>query len=157
VVVGFGLASDETARPAADFAEAFAIAAEAGLRSVPHAGELAGPGSVADALDHLAPIRIGHGVRAIEDPDVLHRLVAEGIVCDVCPTSNLTLGLAPDAAHHQLIRMLEAGVRCTLNADDPLMFGSSIVQEYELARDQMGLDDEALRLIAATSLEAAQR
>ena len=157
VVVGFGLASDETARPASDFAEAFAIAGRAGLRSVPHAGELAGADSVADALDHLAPIRIGHGVRAVEDADVLNRLAAEGVVCDVCPTSNLTLGLAPDAAHHPLPRMLEAGVRCTLNADDPLMFGSSILQEYELARSQMGLDDKTLSRIAATSLEAAQR
>jgi adenosine deaminase len=157
VVVGYGLASDEAARPAADFADAFAIAKEAGLRSVPHAGELAGPGSVRDALDHLQPNRIGHGVRAVEDPAVLARLADEGIVCDVCPTSNLTLGLAPSPAEHPLRRMLEAGVRCTLNADDPLMFGSSIVQEYALARDRMGLDDDALSLIAATSLEAAQR
>ena len=157
VVVGYGLASDETARPAADFAEAFAIAKEAGLRSVPHAGELAGAGSVRDALDHLQPDRIGHGVRAVEDAAVLQRLADEGVVCDVCPTSNLTLGLAPSPAEHPLQRMLDAGVRCTLNADDPLMFGSSILQEYELARDRMGLDDDALKGMAATSLEAAPR
>ena len=157
VVVGFGLASDETARPASDFAEAFAVATGAGLRSVPHAGELAGAASVRDALDHLRPDRIGHGVRSVEDPEVLARLAAEQIVCDVCPTSNLTLGLAPSAAEHPLRRMLEAGVRCTLNADDPLMFGASILREYELARDEMGLDEETIRRIAATSLEAAQR
>lgn len=151
-VVAFGLANDE-AHPPEPFAPAFAVAREAGLISAPHAGELLGPASVRAALDCLRPDRLGHGVRAAEDPELLRRLVAEDICCDVCPSSNLRLGLYPSIEAHPLATLVGAGVPVTLNGDDPLMFGSSLVGEYELTRAGLGLDDEALARIAATSIE----
>ena len=151
-VVAFGLANDE-AHPPEPFAPAFAVAREAGLISAPHAGELLGPASVRGALDALRPDRLGHGVRAAEDPELLRRLVAEDVCCDVCPTSNLRLGLYPSIEVHPLTTLIGAGVAVTLNGDDPLMFGSSLVGEYELARTGLGLGDEALARIATTSIE----
>jgi adenosine deaminase len=151
-VVAFGLANDE-AFPPEPFAPAFAVAREAGLLSVPHAGELLGPASIRGALDALHPDRLGHGVRATDDPALLERLVADDVCCDVCPTSNLRLGLYPSVEEHPLATLLAAGVPVTLNGDDPLMFGASLVDEYELARVGLGLDDAALARIASTSIE----
>lgn len=154
-VVGFGLAGDEARHAPEPFAEAFAIAREAGLISAPHAGELAGPAGMRAALDVLGARRIAHGVRAVEDPALLDRLAAEGIVLDVCPTSNVALGVVASLAAHPLPRLLEAGVRCTLNADDPLLFGPGLLQEYETARTELGLTDPQLAAAARTSLEAS--
>lgn len=151
-VVAFGLANDEAAFPPEPFAEAFAIAREAGLLSVPHAGELAGPDSVRGALDALHPQRLGHGVRAIEDPGLVARLAREQVCLDVCPTSNMLLSVVGDLADHPLPRLLEAGVPCSIGADDPLLFGSGLLEEYTVARDRMGLDDRALATIAASSI-----
>jgi len=153
-VTTFGLANDEAGHPPEPFAEAFAVAREGGLLSAPHAGELAGPASVRGALDALAPDRLGHGVRAVEDLALVRRLADEGVVCDVCPTSNLVLGLAPDLASHPLLELLAAGVAVTLNADDPLMFGASLLDEYEAVR-AVGLADEAMAAIARTSITAS--
>jgi len=150
-VVAFGLAGDE----ARDGPESFAIARDAGLISVPHAGEFAGPAGVRAALDVLGARRIAHGVRAIEDPALLARLAAEGIVLDVCPTSNVALGVVACLAAHPLPRLLQAGVRCTLNADDPLLFGPGLLQEYETARAALSLTDAQLAAVARTSLEAS--
>jgi adenosine deaminase len=155
LVTGFGLAGDETMHHPRDFAPAFAIAADAGLGLTAHAGELAGPQSVTAALDHLGVKRIGHGVRAIEDPALVERLAAEGIVLELCPSSNVALKLYPDVAHHPFRRLMEAGVRVTINSDDPPYFHTSLGGEYEaLARDQ-GLDDAALRTATRTAIEAA--
>ena len=154
-VVAFGLAADESAHPPEPFARAFAVAREAGLISAPHAGELAGPASVRGALDALGATRIGHGVRAVEDPGLVARLADERVVLDVCPTSNALLGVVDPAAGHPLPRLLAAGVRCTLGADDPLLFGPGVLGEYQLARDGLGLTDRQLARIAGTSLEAS--
>jgi adenosine deaminase len=154
-VVSFGLANDEAIGPPEPYAQAFAIAKEAGLLSAPHAGELAGPESVRGALDTLAPDRLQHGVRSIEDPELVKRLADSDICLDVCPTSNLLLAVYPSLAEHPLPRLLEAGVRCSLNGDDPLLFGPVLLEEYELARTEMGLDDEALATIARASVEGA--
>ena len=154
-VVAFGLANDEALWPPEPFAEAFAIARAAGLISAPHAGELAGPDSVTGALDALGADRIQHGVRAIEDPAVVRRLADDGICLDVCPTSNLLLSVVPSLAEHPLPRLLEAGVRCSINADDPLLFGPGLLEEYQLCRDEIGLDDAALAAIATSSIEAS--
>jgi adenosine deaminase len=151
-VVAFGLANDEARFPPEPFADAFALAREAGLLSTPHAGELAGPASVRGALDNLGPRRIQHGVRAIEDPALVARLAAEQICLDVCPTSNLLLSVVPDLAEHPLPRLLAAGVPCSVNSDDPLLFGSGLLEEYALCRDRMGLDDDAMATIARASL-----
>ena len=152
-MVGFGLAADEARFPPEPFAKAFAIAREAGLKSVPHAGEHGGPDSVRGALDALGAQRIAHGVRAFEDPELVRRIAAEGVCLDVCPTSNLMLSVVPTLTEHPLAGLIEAGVRCSLNGDDPLLFGPGLLQEYELARETLGLDDTAIAWLARCSIE----
>ncbi len=152
-VVGFGLANDEAGHPPEPFAEAFAIARDAGLLSVPHAGELDGPASVIGALDALGADRIQHGVRAVEDPALVRRLADSPVCLDVCPSSNLLLGVVDDLADHPLPQLVAAGVRCSLNADDPLLFGPNLLDEYQLVRATMQLDDEQLAFIARSSIE----
>jgi len=154
-VVGFGLANDEAGHPPEPFAEAFAIAREAGLLAVPHAGELEGPESVRGALDALGADRLQHGVRAIEDADLVRRLADSPVCLDVCPTSNVMLSVVPDLAAHPLPALLAAGVSCSLNADDPLLFGPNLLDEYELARSTLGLDDTTLAHVAECSIEAS--
>jgi len=154
-VVSFGLANDEAVGPPGDYVDAFAVAREGGLLSTPHAGELAGPESVTVALDALGADRIQHGVRAIEDPSLVERLVASAVCLDVCPTSNILLSVYPSLAEHPLPRLLDAGVRCSLNADDPLLFGPNLLEEYELARGELGLDDTAIAAMARASIDAS--
>ncbi|OLT20404.1 adenosine deaminase [Pseudonocardia sp. CNS-139] len=151
-VVTFGLAADESLFPPEPFAEAFGIARDAGLISAPHAGELAGPASVYGALDALGARRICHGVRSIEDPALVERLAADGIVLDVCLTSNVMLAVVPSLDEHPLVKLLDAGVACTLNGDDPLLFGPGLLAEYELARELVGLSDERLAQLARASI-----
>jgi adenosine deaminase len=153
-VVGFSMAGDEKNFPAHLFAEAYAIASEAGLGCTMHAGEWAGPESVRAALE-LPVTRIGHGVRAIEDAGVVAELADRGIVLECCPTSNVVLGLFPSYRQHPLPRLAAAGVPVTLGSDDPPYFDASIGGEYELCRTWWGFDDERLRAITRTALEAA--
>jgi adenosine deaminase len=154
-VVGLGLANDEARFPPEPFAEAFALAGAGGLLRVPHAGELAGPHSVLGALDALGADRIQHGVRSIEDPDLVSRLADSPVCLDVCPTSNVLLSVSPSLAAHPLPALLDAGVRCSINADDPLLFGPGLLEEYQLGRDQLGCDDARLAHIARCSIEAS--
>jgi adenosine deaminase len=154
-VVSFGLAGDEAAGPPAPFDKAFSIARAAGLIPAPHAGEHGGPDSVRGALDVLGARRIAHGVRSVEDPRLLERLVQEDVCLDVCPTSNVHLKVCRRIEEHPLPMLLAAGVPVSLNADDPTFFGSGLLQEYELARSVFGLDDGALANIAATSIRAS--
>jgi adenosine deaminase len=152
-VVSFGLANDEAVGPPEPFAEAFAIARQGGLLSTPHAGELAGPESVRGAVDTLGANRVQHGVRVIEDPELMKRLADEGVCCDVCPTSNILLSVFPDLASHPLGAMLDAGIPCSINADDPLLFGPGLLSEYQLCRDELGLSDAQLATAAMASFE----
>lgn len=154
-VVAFGLANDEALGRPELFAEAFTIARDAGLLSTPHAGELAGPESVIGALDALGADRIQHGIRALEQPGLPERLAELGVCLDVCPTSNVMLSVVPSMAEHPLPELLERGVRCSLNADDPLLFGPGLLDEYESVRAEMGLDDATLAGVAVTSIEAS--
>jgi adenosine deaminase len=154
-VVAFGLANDEVLGPPEPYAEAYAIARAGGLLSTPHAGELCGPESVLGALDALGADRIQHGVRAVEDPELVERLADDGICLDVCPTSNLALGVIEHMSDHALPTLLDAGVPCSINADDPLLFGPGLLEEYQLCRDELGLDDDALAGVAAASIEAS--
>lgn len=154
-VVGFGLANDEALWPPEPFAEAFAIARDAGLLSTPHAGELAGPASIVGALEALGADRIQHGVRAIEDPALVERLADSGVCLDVCPSSNILLSVFPSFADHPLPALLEAGVRCSVNADDPLLFGPGLHDEYEICRTELGLSDDAIATIARSSIECS--
>jgi adenosine deaminase len=151
-VTGFGLSNDERRGPAQDFARAFRIAERAGLLLVPHGGELAGPASVAACVDDLHADRIGHGVRAAEDPALVKRLSADGITCEVCPSSNLALGVAAAPSQVPLRPLFEAGVPVALGADDPLLFGPRLTAQYEIARDVHGFTDAELADLARTSV-----
>ena len=134
-LTGFGIAGNENAGHPRDFAWAFDCAREAGLRLTAHAGEWAGPQSVRDTLDALRVERIGHGVRAIEDPALVDTLAERGVVLEVCPGSNVALGLYPSFRAHPVARLRERGVKVTLSTDDPPFFHTSNVREYEaLAR-----------------------
>lgn len=152
-VVSFGLANDEGPFPPEPFERAFAIARAAGLISAPHAGELAGPASVRAAVDVLDARRIAHGVRVIEDPDLLKRLVDEQICIDVCPTSNAMLSVVPSVREHMLPALAAAGVRFSINGDDPLLFGPGLLEEYTVVRTELGLTDEQLAFAARCSIE----
>jgi aminodeoxyfutalosine deaminase len=131
-VVGLGIGGLERGRSIEPYRKAFEIARDGGLGVVPHAGEGAGPESIREALT-LDPDRIRHGIRAVEDPAVLAEIVGRGLVLDVCPTSNLRTGVVPSLEEHPLPRLRAAGVPCTINTDDPAMFGTDLGREYELA------------------------
>lgn len=154
-VVSLGLANDERGYPAASFAEAFCIGREAGLLSTPHAGELAGPDEVRSAVEVLGADRVLHGVTSAEDPELMAELAASGICLDVCPTSNDLLGVVSTIHEHPLKVLLAAGVRCSINADDPVLFGPSILDEYETSRTVLGLTDEQLAACARSSIECS--
>lgn len=155
LVTGFGMAGDERIGDIEDYVRAFEIAREAGLGITVHAGELLGWESVEAALDHLRPARIGHGVRAIESPDLVKRIADEGVVLECCPGSNVALGVFPDLAQHPFRRLRDAGCKVTLNSDDPPFFTTTLQHEYDDARSQFGLDDAALLGVTRTAIEAA--
>jgi adenosine deaminase len=152
-VVGFSMAGDEENYPAGDYAEAFEVAAAAGLGCTVHAGEWAGAQSVWAALE-LPVTRIGHGVRAIEDPALVEQLAERGLVLECCPTSNVVLNAFPSYGDHPLPRLREAGVKVTLGSDDPPYFGASIGGEYAVCRDHFGFADDDLLDITRTAIEA---
>ncbi|GAA4942986.1 adenosine deaminase [Streptomonospora halophila] len=154
-VVAFGLVGDESAAPAEDFERPFTIAREADLILAPHAGERVGALSVRNAVDVLSADRIAHGVRAVEHPPLLERLADEGITLDVCLTSNQLLGVVDDLDDHPLPRLLKAGVPCSLGSDDPLLFGTSLLTEYQIARSQLSSPDSQLATLASTSIDAS--
>ncbi len=153
-VVGFSMAGDEANFPAQDYAEAYAIAAAAGLGCTVHAGEWAGPPSVQAALT-LPVTRIDHGVRAIEDPRLVGELADRGIVLDCCPTSNVVLGVYDDYGSHPLPTLRAAGVKVTLGSDDPPYFGASIAGEYAVCAERLGMTKQDLREITLTAIDAA--
>jgi len=155
LITGFNLAGEERMHRVADFTRAFDIARDAGLGITIHAGELSGAFSVRDALDHVRPSRISHGVRAIEDADLVRRLADEGVVLEVCPGSNVALQVFPDFAHHPLRALADAGVRVTLNSDDPPLFHTSLAHEYEVASTVMGFSDDEISGMTRTAIEAA--
>jgi len=138
-IVSFGLHGDEVGNPPSKYVEPVRIAREGGLQITPHLGELDRGDHVASALDLLRPTRILHGVRSTEVPGLVERLASEGVYLDVCPTSNLMIELFDSYAVHPLPALLDAGVRCSVNADDPLMSGSTLLEEYELCRREFGL------------------
>ncbi len=151
-VVGFGLSNDERRGNTEDFAAAFRIAAKADLALVPHGGELLGAEHVSAMLRELHPDRLGHGVRSVEDPAVLDRIVTDGITLEVCPGSNVSLGVYDRDDEVPLRALVDAGARVALGADDPLLFGSRLADQYELARQVHGFDDEGLADLARGSI-----
>lgn len=155
LVTGFNMAGEERMGRVADYARAFDIAREAGLGLTIHAGEVCGAFSVTDALDLVKPARIGHGVRAVEDPELVRRLVDLGTVLEVCPGSNIALKVFPDFASHPLRTLYEAGVKVCINSDDPPFFGTSLAQEYDWASSAFGFTGEEIDGMTRTAIEAA--
>jgi adenosine deaminase len=155
-VIGFGLSNDERRGATAEFAPAFAIARRAGLASVPHGGELLGADHVTEVLDTLHPDRLGHGVRVAENVDVLRRVVDAGVALEVCPTSNVSLGVYPTVADVPLRELVDAGAQIALSADDPLIFGPRLLEQYQLARDVHGFTDPELAALARSSIDASR-
>jgi len=155
-VVGFGLSNDERRGRTHEFAGAFAIAERAGLLLAPHGGELRGPEHVRVCLDELRPDRLGHGVRATEDPALLRRIVEAGVALEVCPVSNVALGVYSDLTSVPLPQMIAAGATIALGADDPLLFGSRLAGQYATMRAAHDLDDATLAGLARSSFAASR-
>jgi adenosine deaminase len=155
LVTGFGMAGEERFGDVEDYVRAFEIAREAGLGITIHAGELAGWESVAAAMDHIRPARIGHGVRAIENPELVRKIAERGIVLECCPGSNVALGLFASFAEHPFSRLRAAGCKVTLNSDDPPYFATSLKREYDMAAENFGLSERDLTAITRTAVEAA--
>ena len=155
-VVGFGLSNDERRGVTAEFAPAFNIARRAGLACVPHGGELLGAPAVHETLLALDPDRLGHGVRSAEDPRVLDEVVRRGVTLEVCPGSNVALGVYGAAVDVPLRRLIEAGARIALGADDPLLFGSRLSAQYDIARTSHGLSDVELAELARGSVTGSR-
>lgn len=154
-VVGFGLSNDERRGTTADFAAAFAIARRAGLAAVPHAGELLGPAAVNETVAALQPDRLGHGVRSVESRSVLNRVVDSGIALEVCPGSNVALGVYRTPAEVPLRTLVDAGATVALGADDPLLFGNRLADQYRSARTDHGFTDRELAALARSSMDAS--
>jgi adenosine deaminase len=155
-VVGFGLSNDERRGTTADFAPAFKIAERAGLSLMPHGGELLGPASIRTVLDDLHADRLGHGIRSVEDPALLARIVEQGVALEVCPVSNVALGVYSDLTSVPLPQLLEAGATVALGADDPLLFGSRLAGQYATMRAAHELSDEQLAELARMSVRASR-
>lgn len=155
LVTGFGLAGDERSGHPANFSRAFRIAADAGLGTTAHAGEFGGPDSVIAAMEFLRVKRIGHGVRAIEDRDLVARLVDEEIVLEVCPGSNVALGVYSHLRFHPVNILRKEGVKITLNSDDPPYFGTTLGKEYTSVADTFGWSFEDQMAVTRTAIEAA--
>ncbi len=154
-ITGFGIAGDEAQFHPSDFAYAFDAAREAGLGLTAHAGEWGGPESVRAALEHLHVRRIGHGVRAIEDRALVAYLAEHGIVLEICPRSNIALGLYPDTKAHPIDRLRREGVCVTVSTDDPPFFHTDMHREYQALADAFEWQAEDFAQINQTALTAA--
>jgi adenosine deaminase len=151
-VVALGLAGDEHEDGGRAFKKAFAFARDHGLGSVVHAGETTGPESIWIAIDDLGASRIGHGLSAVHDRRLLERLVADGIVLEVCPTSNVATGVVASLERHPWPRLVAAGLRLTVNSDDPAMFSTNLASEFALVRQLWGASDDDLGDLTRTAL-----
>ncbi|MFE2444107.1 adenosine deaminase [Streptomyces melanosporofaciens] len=154
-IAAVGLDSAEVGNPPSKFREVYALAREAGLKCVAHAGEEGPPAYVWEALDILGVDRVDHGVRCLEDETLVARLVAERTPLTVCPLSNVRLRVVDRLADHPLPAMLDAGLLVTVNSDDPAYFGGYVGDNYTAVRDALGLDETTLRTLARNSFEAA--
>ena len=156
LITGWGMAGEERMHHPKDFARSFDKMRNAGYGITVHAGELVGWQSVADALDYLKPSRIGHGVRAIENPDLVKRLANEQIVLECCPGSNISLNVFPSFEAHSFMKLRAAGVAVTLSSDDPPYFATSLSHEYDvIGRQHFGLSEAELTEITRTAVNAA--
>ncbi|MFD4634075.1 adenosine deaminase [Streptomyces sp. NPDC058284] len=154
-IIGIGLDSAEVGHPPAKFKEVYEAAAARGLRLVAHAGEEGPPAYITEALDVLGVERIDHGLRCMEDPALVERLVRDRVPLTLCPLSNVRLRAIDVLEEHPLARMLEAGLLCTVNSDDPAYFGGYVDDTFHAVREALGLDQERLRTLARNSFEAS--
>jgi aminodeoxyfutalosine deaminase len=154
-LVGFGIGGSERGFPRSMFTEQFDRARAAGLHSVPHAGETTGPETVWDAVLNLGAERIEHGIAAVQDPRLLAHLADHGIMLDVCPTSNVALGVVPSTEAHPLPALVAAGVRVSINSDDPPMFGTDLNREYGIAAQLLGLDESGIVELARAAVDGS--
>jgi adenosine deaminase len=154
-IVGVGLDSSERGHPPSKFARVFARCRELGWRVVAHAGEEGPPAYITEALDILKAERIDHGVRCLEDPAVVARLAAEQIPLTVCPLSNVKLRVFPSLEQHNLRQLMAAGLRVTVNSDDPAYFGGYVNENYRAVQRALGLSREELRRLAKNSFLAS--
>jgi adenosine deaminase len=155
LVTGFGLAGDEREGHPANFARAFRMAGDAGLGLTAHAGEFCGPESITATLDFLRVGRIGHGVRALEDREVVARIVEDGIALEICPASNVALGVCSNLRFHPVNHLRRAGCRVTLNSDDPPFFATSLGAEYESCARTFGWKSGDLIEMTRNAVKAA--
>ena len=153
-IVGFSIGGDERRAPARDFHEVYKEAARRGLRLTCHAGEVAGPESIWSALN-IGAERIGHGLTAMQDTELVDQLSRRQVPVEVCISSNVATGALASLEEHPVRKLFDNGVMVTLNTDDPAMFHTSLEREYRLARDVFGFSDEQLRELARNSFEAS--
>jgi len=155
VIAGVGLDSAEAGHPPRKFADVFRVAREAGYRTVAHAGEEGPAEYITEALDLLKVARIDHGVRAIDDPALQRRLAREQVPLTMCPLSNLELQVTPDLAQHPLKRLLDAGLRVTVNSDDPAYFDGYLAANYAAVQRALGLDRDDIATLARNSITSS--
>ncbi|HXE91877.1 MAG TPA: adenosine deaminase [Terriglobales bacterium] len=154
-VIGIGMGGDERQAAPEIFREVYQYAGAHGLRRTAHAGEAAGPESVLGALDCLGAERIGHGLNAWHDPELVARLARDQAPVEVCLTSNLRTGCVKSLEMHPVRQYVARGLLVTLNSDDPAMFRTSLAREYQLAQEAFGFTDDELRQLAANSFRAS--
>lgn len=154
-VVALGLAGNEGVGQTKQYQAAFDIALEAGLPIVPHAGETVGAFSIWDCLEATQCTRIGHGIRCLEDAELVRELRASGVVLEVCPTSNVCLTPIPDLGHHPIAEMVELGLAVTINSDDPPMFNTTLSDEFARCSAAFGWDEETLRGFVEVAAEGS--
>src|SRR5271165_4022686 len=154
-VVGIGIGGDERRAAPEQFREVYEHAAKHGLRLTVHAGETGGPGSIWGALRELKADRIGHGLRAVDDPELVRYLAQKRIPVEVCITSNVLTGCCGKLAEHPIRRLFDAGVLVTLNTDDPDMFRTTLTREYQIAQQVFGFSEAELRELARNSFRAS--
>ncbi len=154
-VVAWSIGGDEPQQPPEPFAEVYAAARQAGLRLMAHAGEVVGPQSVWGAVEVLGAERVGHGIRSVDDPALLEHLRERRVMLDVCPTSNLRTGAAPRLEDHPLRRLYDAGVRISINTDDPVFFGTTMCDELRLAARSFGMDADDLTAVMLDSVDGS--
>ncbi len=153
--IGFGLGGDELGFPPAQFKKTYEIAKDAGLGLTAHAGEWAGPQGIIEALDNLHITRLGHGVRSIESDDLIKRLLDENIHLELCPSSNIALGVYPSFNEHPFKRYYELGINLSLNSDDPPFFNCTAGGEYDVAKAQFDLTDDDLIKVSHMAIDAS--
>lgn len=154
-VVGFGMSGNEVDFPPHLYQNTFAIAHEAGLGCTAHSGEHMGPDGIREAVAVLPISRLGHGIRATEDPELLQELIARGIAFEVCPSSNIAIGIYPNIVAHPVKQLLELGASISLNSDDPPFFNTSLANEYDIVQSAFNLNNADMERITRRAIMAS--